>query len=99
MPDLKPFYGGTYFPPEPRQGLPTFNDLLRTIICFWRDKREQVEQDSEQIMQLIRKMYQHKPQVGAEGLSATFLIMLMSSSSFNLIQAMADLVPMWLHGQ
>jgi len=74
MPDLKPFYGGTYFPPEPVHGLPAFNDLLRTIISFWRDKREQVEQNSEQIVQLVRKTYQHKPQVGAEEISADLLV-------------------------
>lgn len=72
-PDLKPFYGGTYFPQEPVHGLPAFRDLLRTIISFWRDKREQVEQNSEQIMELVRKTYQHKPQVGAEGISADLL--------------------------
>ncbi|HUV80051.1 MAG TPA: thioredoxin domain-containing protein [Candidatus Bathyarchaeia archaeon] len=72
-PDLKPFYGGTYFPPEPVHGLPAFNDLLRTIIGFWRDKREQVEQNSEQIVQLVRKTYQHKPQGGAEEISADLL--------------------------
>jgi uncharacterized protein YyaL (SSP411 family) len=72
-PDLKPFYGGTYFPPEPGHGLPAFNDLLRNIISFWRDKREQVEQNSEQIVQLVRKTYLHKPQVGAEEISADLL--------------------------
>lgn len=72
-PDLKPFYGGTYFPPEPRQGLPAFNDLLQTIIRFWRDKREQVEHDSEEVAELLRRSYQHKPQAGAEELSADLL--------------------------
>ncbi len=72
-PGLKPFYGGTYFPPEPGHGLPAFNDLLRTIISFWSDKREQVEQNSEQIVQLVRKTYQHKPRVGAEEISADLL--------------------------
>jgi uncharacterized protein YyaL (SSP411 family) len=30
-PDGKPFYAGTYFPPEPRHGLPSFRDVLRAV--------------------------------------------------------------------
>lgn len=70
-PDLKPFYGGTYFPPEPGLGLPAFNDLLQTIVNFWLDKREQIEQNSEQITQLLRKSYLHKSQ--AEAISVDLL--------------------------
>jgi uncharacterized protein YyaL (SSP411 family) len=72
-PDLKPFYGGTYFPPEPGQGLPAFNDLLQTIVNFWRDKREQFEQNSEQITQLLRNSYLHKPQAEAGEISVDLL--------------------------
>jgi uncharacterized protein YyaL (SSP411 family) len=72
-PDRKPFYGGTYFPPEPLHGLPAFNDLLRTIADSWRDKREQILQNSEHILQLVRQMYQHQPQTGAAELSADLL--------------------------
>ncbi|MFZ2071179.1 MAG: thioredoxin domain-containing protein [Halobacteriota archaeon] len=72
-PDLKPFYGGTYFPPEPGHGLPALNELLRTIVNFWRDKREQIEQNSEQITQLLRNSYLHKPQAEAEEISVDLL--------------------------
>lgn len=72
-PDLKPFYGGTYFPPEPGHGLPAFNNLLHTIVNFWRDKREQIEQNSEQITQLVRNSYLHKPQAEAEKISVDLL--------------------------
>ncbi|NOR78670.1 MAG: DUF255 domain-containing protein [Methanophagales archaeon] len=60
-PDLKPFYGGTYFPPEPVHGLPAFNDVLRTIVDLWHDKREQIEQNSEQITKHLRNSYLYKP--------------------------------------
>ncbi|RZN35318.1 MAG: thioredoxin domain-containing protein [Methanophagales archaeon ANME-1-THS] len=72
-PELKPFYGGTYFPPEPRHGLPAFKDLLHTIINFWHDKRERVEHDSEEVAELLRRSYQHKSPAGAEELSADLL--------------------------
>ncbi|MGB7531835.1 MAG: thioredoxin domain-containing protein [Halobacteriota archaeon] len=72
-PDLKPFYGGTYFPPEPGHGLPAFNGLLQTIVNFWRDKREQIEQNSEQITQLLRNSYLHKPRAEAGEISVDLL--------------------------
>ena len=39
-PDLQPFYGGTYFPPVRRHGLPSFLEILRTINHLWRNERE-----------------------------------------------------------
>ena len=36
-PDGEPFYGGTYFPPEPRHGLPSFRQVLDAIAEAWRD--------------------------------------------------------------
>ncbi len=44
MPDLKPFYGGTYFPPATRWGKPGFADLLLEVERLWRDERSRVEQ-------------------------------------------------------
>ena len=38
-PDLEPFYGGTYFPPEARGGMPGFVPLLTRIAEVWRDDR------------------------------------------------------------
>ncbi|MBI1809491.1 MAG: thioredoxin domain-containing protein [Gemmatimonadetes bacterium] len=38
----EPFYGGTYFPPEDRHGLPSFRRILRTIADAWRTRREEV---------------------------------------------------------
>ncbi len=36
-PDLKPFYGGTYFPPVPKQGMLAWPDILRLIAIAWKD--------------------------------------------------------------
>ncbi len=41
-PDLKPFFGGTYFPPEDRQGRSGFATLLKAIAQAWAERREQV---------------------------------------------------------
>jgi uncharacterized protein YyaL (SSP411 family) len=48
-----PFYGGTYFPPQPRFNLPSFRDVIQTIARLWRDDRERLLQTSQEIVQHI----------------------------------------------
>ena len=43
-PDGRPFYGGTYFPNEPRHGLPSFRQLLEGIDLAWKTQRSDLEQ-------------------------------------------------------
>ena len=42
-PEGLPFYGGTYFPDQPRHGMPSFRVLLARIAEVWDDRREWVE--------------------------------------------------------
>jgi uncharacterized protein YyaL (SSP411 family) len=42
MPDGRPFYGGTYFPPAPRMNMPAFRQVLAAVDDVWRTKREDV---------------------------------------------------------
>jgi uncharacterized protein YyaL (SSP411 family) len=42
-PDGRPFYGGTYFPDEPRHGMPSFRQVLEGVERAWRDGRDDVE--------------------------------------------------------
>jgi uncharacterized protein len=42
-PDLKPFFGGTYFPPASRYGRPGFRDLLAQLAHAWKNERDKVE--------------------------------------------------------
>ena len=42
-PGGKPFYGGTYFPDEPRHGMPSFRQVLEGVDRTWRDQRAEVE--------------------------------------------------------
>ena len=49
-PDLKPFYGGTYFPPFARWGRPGFSDILRDVARAWSAERSRVTQSAESIM-------------------------------------------------
>ena len=42
-PEGRPFYAGTYFPPQPRSGLPSFTQVLGAVTEAWTDRREQVD--------------------------------------------------------
>ena len=49
-PGLKPFYGGTYFPPFARWGRPGFADILREVARTWRAERGRVTESAESIL-------------------------------------------------
>jgi len=49
-PDGRPFYGGTYFPPVPAHGLPSFRQLLEGIDRAWREQRADLEQSAAQLV-------------------------------------------------
>jgi len=49
-PEGKPFYGGTYFPPEDRHGLPGFSRVLKTVSDAYRNRRREVDQATQQVM-------------------------------------------------
>lgn len=53
-PDKKPFYGGTYFPPEARWGSPGFKDILLSISNAWKTRRDEILQSSESITDTFR---------------------------------------------
>lgn len=42
-PDKKPFYGGTYFPPEDRRGMPGFKKILTAVNTLYRSKRDEID--------------------------------------------------------
>ncbi|MEO8291648.1 MAG: thioredoxin domain-containing protein [Actinomycetota bacterium] len=54
-PDGEPFYAGTYFPPEPRHGMPAFRQILAGIAEAWRDRREEVTQQGSRIVEHIAR--------------------------------------------
>jgi len=54
-PELKPFYGGTYFPPDDRQGRTGFASILRALADGWRDDRAKLEADSERVLEALRQ--------------------------------------------
>jgi uncharacterized protein YyaL (SSP411 family) len=53
-PDLAPFWGGTYFPPRPRHGLPAFGDVLRAVRTAWLTRRGEIERQAQALLQHVR---------------------------------------------
>lgn len=54
-PHLKPFFGGTYFPPEDRHGLPGFKKLLLALAGAWKEQRAEIEESSDEITGHLRQ--------------------------------------------
>jgi uncharacterized protein YyaL (SSP411 family) len=48
-PDGVPFYGGTYFPPTPRQGMPAFPQVLEAIVEAWRERGAEIQAETEEL--------------------------------------------------
>ncbi len=49
-PDAEPFYFGTYFPPEPRHGMPSFRQVLEGVRSAWTDRRDEVAEVAGKIV-------------------------------------------------
>ncbi len=54
-PQLKPFYGGTYFPPEDRQGLPGFPKVLQTVMQAYKTRKGEVESAAAEIITYLNR--------------------------------------------
>jgi uncharacterized protein YyaL (SSP411 family) len=54
-PDLKPFVGGTYFPPEDRYGQPGFKKVLERIAAAWKENHDKIVEQGGQIVAALRE--------------------------------------------
>jgi uncharacterized protein YyaL (SSP411 family) len=54
-PDLKPFYGGTYFPPEDRWGRPGFKRVLEQLAMAWQSDRARIAESGDDILEQLEK--------------------------------------------
>jgi uncharacterized protein YyaL (SSP411 family) len=54
-PDGRPFYGGTYFPPEPRYNMPSFRQLLLAVSEAYRERRSELERQADALVEAIRE--------------------------------------------
>jgi uncharacterized protein YyaL (SSP411 family) len=54
-PDGRPFYAGTYFPPEERHGMPSFRRVLEALGTAWLTERDQVVSQAEALVDAVRR--------------------------------------------
>jgi uncharacterized protein YyaL (SSP411 family) len=55
-PDLKPFFGGTYFPPSSRWGRPGFIEVLQQLAAAWRGERAELVDSADGVIERLRSM-------------------------------------------
>src|SRR5437879_4587680 len=63
-PDLKPFVGGTYYPPDDRYGRPGFASVLHRIAEAWSKDRDRIVDSSDNVIEQLRKETQFAPAGG-----------------------------------
>jgi uncharacterized protein len=60
-PDLKPFVGGTYFPPEERYGQPAFKKVLERIATAWKEDHDKIVEQGSKIVEALRESQSAAP--------------------------------------
>ena len=61
LPSGEPFLGGTYFPPEPRHGLPSFRDVLVAVSDAYRERREDVARQAGTMVEALQRSAAVRP--------------------------------------
>jgi uncharacterized protein YyaL (SSP411 family) len=54
-PDGEPFFCGTYFPPSPRHGLPSFRQLVESVVGTWQERRDDITSAGGRIVAALRE--------------------------------------------
>jgi uncharacterized protein YyaL (SSP411 family) len=63
-PDKLPFFGGTYFPPLPRYGMPSFRQILTSVAEAYRDRRDEIANSAADILAELRRVTSANVPVG-----------------------------------
>ncbi len=61
-----PFYGGTYFPPSPRYGMPSFIQVLEAIVSGWQKRRGELVESGQRLVDAIQRQGQPDAGLGAK---------------------------------
>jgi uncharacterized protein YyaL (SSP411 family) len=70
-PDRRPFFGGTYFPPEDRHGAPSFRKVLAALTDVWDHRRDEVEDQAVELSAAIASRSKIETRPGSPSLFAT----------------------------
>ncbi|MCS7058416.1 MAG: thioredoxin domain-containing protein [Meiothermus sp.] len=80
LPDLRPFFGGTYWPPEPRHGLPSFRQVLLGVHQAWLNQKKEVLENAEQLTAFLQAQLKPRPGALPEGLHGEALASLLRAA-------------------
>src|SRR5579862_7709458 len=69
-PQRKPFFGGTYFPPDNRYGRPGFSSILKSLANAWQQDRARVEESGSQVLGQLREYAEQRGRAGSTGKEA-----------------------------
>jgi len=69
-PDLKPFFGGTYFPPRDAYGRPGFTTLLQHVAGAWQNERAKIEASGDNVVQALQRYAAVEGEPSAEGVES-----------------------------
>jgi uncharacterized protein YyaL (SSP411 family) len=64
-PDGRPFFAGTYFPPDDRHGMPSFARVLEHVVNIYRSRRSEVEEASKEVQQSLSSQLRVRGAAGA----------------------------------
>jgi uncharacterized protein YyaL (SSP411 family) len=84
--ETSPFYCGTYYPPEPRQGMPSFRMVMEAVIASWETKRDDISQQADRVRARLAAAGEIEPApegVSAEALAEAERILLTNADPVN----------------
>lgn len=64
-PEGRPFYAGTYFPPQPRMGMPAFRQVLAAVREAWTERRDQIDETADAVAGALAEVRASEPAAGA----------------------------------
>jgi len=82
-PDLQPFFGGTYYPPEDSRGMPGFRRVIAHVDTLWRDRREEVDKAAGELAEYLRRQLEAPGEPGDPSFDFVELGARMSAQRFD----------------
>src|ERR1035438_7473362 len=85
-PDLEPFFGGTYFPPENRWGHPGFGSILTQVAAAWQSDRDKIVDSARDVVAQLRQQASVEPRKAGAAAPDTAML----DSGFNVFRRTFD---------
>jgi uncharacterized protein len=86
-PDLKPFHGGTYFPPVDALGRIGFPRLLRVIDEAWKNRRDEIGRTADELTGILRRMAEPQPRPATLDAAALDSLLEQSTADYDPVHA------------